>query len=212
MIYNITLETYLKSELINSGYNEFISKGKIIAFDNDKSIIRKILRYDKDIEKIVNENIFYDLKLNDQVADRKFKRQFVSRFLNHSFNSQTIESFASSVMNVFLNNIDFLNMYYENIDEFLTGKSTSLGDTDTKRNTNNRMANATLPQTEINIDVDNTILDYADNNSISKNKEESKTKQDMINNKYDIDTLDKSMFLLEKVFDEFEKKCFLFIW
>lgn len=48
-------------------------------------------------------------------------------------------------------------------------------DTITKSFDDNRTAESTLPQSQVNIDVDNTVLDYADTNTISRDKNTSET-------------------------------------
>lgn len=48
-------------------------------------------------------------------------------------------------------------------------------DTITKSFDDNRTAESTLPQSKVNIDVDNTVLDYADTNTISRDKNTSET-------------------------------------
>lgn len=51
----------------------------------------------------------------------------------------------------------------------------------------NRSANATLPQSEVNINVDNTNLNYADENNISRNKN-THTDNTSSNGKYNTDS------------------------
>lgn len=210
---NTSLKDILQSELVNMGLNEFDFKDNQLQFFNDEYIfIKKIINYDDDVHNIVNNKIFYNLDLDDPEHDRKFKRHFINKFLENRPCYQTLEIFASKVINVFLNNIDFLNEYYTNIDNYIKGKNET-GSTGNRQNiSDNRMATATLPQNEINLNVDNTILDYADDNTISRNKETTIQDDSSDSFSYDLETLKESQNLLESVFNQFEKECFLKTW
>ena len=121
----------------------------------------------------------------------------------------------------------------------------------TKTN-DNRNAESTLPQSEVNIDVDNTNLDYADTNTISRDKgvssddknssgksdsnssgssdgdldsitngendtkrntqQENTSNHEALNKTYLIDNLKQIEDMREKIFEAYDKKCFLHIW
>lgn len=212
MNYNSTLYDILQSELINSGKNEFVDNGKIVAFNPDYTFMKKVIVYDTDVEKITNEILFHGVKLDNPEHDKKFKKQFINRFLNHSFKYQTIEMVSNQIINTFMNNMDFLNSYYNDIDLFITGKSIGTGKNSSNSISDSRVADSTLPQSEVNINVDNTILDYADSNTISRMKDKSESNNNNENLRYNIESLEKSRLLLEQVFDDFENKCFMFTW
>lgn len=209
---NTTLFNILHSELINLGHNELFNSNQITAFDDEFTFMKKVLKYDKDIEKIVTERFFLGLSLDNNEHDRKFKRHFINRFLHYQPAHQTMEIFGSSVSYVFLNNIDFLNEYYENIDDYMRGKNSSNRLGDEKRLSDNRHARATLPQTEINIDVDNTVLDYADSNDINRARDITERENNDTSFSMNIDNLEKARGLLRLVMEEFEATCFLKVW
>lgn len=203
----------LQSELINSGFNEFdLKDNQLTFFDDDHVFIKKILNYDEDVEKIVNLKFFFNLKLDDDINDKRFKKHFINRFFNNRPCFQTIESFASQVVYIFLNNIDFLNEYYDNIDKYFQGKTESEDTGNTETISDNRTATATLPQSEVNINVDNTILDYADDNTIMRSKDVNINDNRNDSKKFDINTLLDSRNILENVFNQFEEHCFLKTW
>lgn len=121
----------------------------------------------------------------------------------------------------------------------------------TKTN-DNRNAESTLPQSEVNINVDNTNLDYADTNTISRDKgvtsddkkssgksdsnsrgssdgdldsitngendtkrntqQENTSNHEALNKTYLIDNLKQIEDMREKIFEAYDKKCFLHIW
>lgn len=116
----------------------------------------------------------------------------------------------------------------------------------------NRNAESTLPQSEVNINVDNTNLDYADTNTISRDKgvssddknssgksdsdsrgssdgdldsitngendtkrntqQENTSNHEALNKSYLIDNLKQIEDMREKIFEAYDKKCFLHIW
>lgn len=206
-----TLNEYINGELMRMGKEEFINNGKLTIFDEEFQFIQKIIKFDEDVYKIVNEKIFKNLKFEDEKVDKHFKKSFITRFLDREINRQTIEAFASQVVYITLTHeeyintvfgsefykyleqhVDFNNDYVGNTIENSTehGETKQTQDSNTKDNysdtsntshsdttkgkggstDDNRSANATLPQSEVNINVDNTNLSYADENNISRNK------------------------------------------
>ena len=206
-----TLNEYINGQLMRMDKDEFINGGKLTIFDEEFQFIQKIIKFDDDVYKIVNEKIFKNLKFEDEKVDKHFKKSFITRFLDREINRQTIEAFASQVVYITLTHeeyintvfstefykyleqhVDFNNDYVGNTIENSTehGETKQTQDSNTKDNysdtsntthsdtTNgkggstddNRSANATLPQSEVNINVDNTNLNYADENNISRNK------------------------------------------
>lgn len=206
-----TLNEYINGELMRMGKDEFINNGKLTIFDEEFQFIQKIIKFDEDVYKIVNEKIFKNLKFEDEKVDKHFKKSFITRFLDREINRQTIEAFSSQVVYITLTHeeyintvfgtefykyleqhVDFNNDYVGNTIENSTehGETKQTQDSNTKDNysdtsntthsdttkgkggstDDNRSANATLPQSEVNINVDNTNLNYADENNISRNK------------------------------------------
>ena len=206
-----TLNEYINGELMRMDKDEFINDGKLTIFDDEFQFIQKIIKFDEDVYKIVNEKIFKNLKFEDEKVDKHFKKSFITRFLDREINRQTIEAFASQVVYITLTHeeyintvfstefykyleqhVDFNNDYVGNTIENSTehGETKQTQDSNTKDNysdtsntthsdtakgkggstDDNRSANATLPQSEVNINVDNTNLNYADENNISRNK------------------------------------------
>lgn len=212
--YTATLMEIIQSELQNMGHDEFINKGHLTFNDSEFAFIQKVLRYDEDVQKIVNRVFFKGFRFNDERIDRYFKESFVTRFIDREIGRQTVEAFASQVLYVTLTREDYIytvfgqemQKYMEQHTETISedrGKglenTTEQGQTkqrtqdkthedyrddtnekyqDTSHEedvsrTDNRSAEATLPQSEVNLNVDNTVLDYADTNNISRDKSAS---------------------------------------
>ena len=255
-----TLYNIIRHELINNGYNEFKDKDDtLLFFDKKHQVTGKILRYDDDISDIM-ENLFNGMTLNHPVYDAHFKKAFLMRFVNRQINRQTVEAFMMQLGYVFLNHEDYLNRVYEDMDMFLSQKSTSDQDNTqennqtnqsdtTQRNkqnsqqettgestSDNRQARSDLPQNNVQIDVDNTIMTSAKENDISRNKDRNKnqsadetTGETVGNTKgkadsktvgntkglthsYRLDELFKINNILERVFNDFDRQCFMQVW
>lgn len=205
----VTLFDILKSELINQGHSEFYHNNRIVFYDDEYAFIKKIMTFDTDVYKIVDKLLFLEIGLETKESDKKFKQTFVNRFLNKQINRQTVEDFTSQVVHTFLEHYDYLNNYYKNIDRMLSGEHIQKTNTNNHQVADNRMLQSTTPQTNINLNVDDSVLEYGDNNTINKNKQTSNNESNLESNNFNVDHLIKSKDLLNNIFIEFDKNCFL---
>ena len=241
MIHQMAMETttifkIIQSELMKNEHYEIVTPDDtqyfdppldFIWYDDEKQFTTKILKYDDDVSEIVN-HLFGGLSLIDKEHDKHFKKSFVNRFVNRQINRQTIESFKMELVATFLSHEDFINTVYEDIEKYIQQTNTTKQETnqinkqlnDGTSTTDNRQAFADLPQSSTNLDVDNTIMDHATDNTISRNKQtdkqetegETSGKNESENKTYQLDELLKSNGLLEQVYDIFDRKCFLQVW
>ena len=244
MMRTTTIYNIIHSELIKRGYNEIVDNdGNLIYFDSDQQFMNKIFSYDEDISEIVDD-LFNGNVLDDPVHDDHFKRNFFYRFINRQINRQTIESFKIELISTFMSNEDYINRLYADMDLYLNQTNKSEGEnkqlnkqtnkqlnkqkTDGSTISDNRSAFADLPQSTANLDVDNTTMSYATDNTISRNRQKNLQDIDGItegetdglnegNNKtestiYQLDELFKTNGLLEQVYNVFDVKCFLQVW
>src|SRR5215469_15591229 len=144
------------------------------------SVISKVALYDSDIQFIVNDYLFMGLTLDDPTYDYIFKKQWVNEFINREIKWQTVNLFRNRLVAQFLKDELTVNVIYKNLTYFIsdyetvsgtnqgstitTGTDNSTTSLDTK--TNERGATATLPQSSVNLDVANTVLQFADTNTI----------------------------------------------
>lgn len=243
--FTTTISEYLNSELDRIGKSEFVVDDKLVFYDEDYQYIQKILRYDDDVHNVVTAKIFKGFEFQDIQVDKNFKKSFITHFLDREIGRQTIEAFSSQVLYVTLTHEDYIKYTYSHLfDDYLTGLNTGEShtvnenlsesestskDTSTNESVNaDRNATATLPQSEVNTNVDNDELRFADENTISKSKSNSsgvsdgtRNSNDKQNgtsdttnksNNYDIEVLNKAFDMKEKIFNVFDKKCFLHIW
>ena len=178
--------------------DEFQFIQKIIKFDDDvykivnEKIFKNLKFEDEKVDKHFKKSFitrFLDREINRQTIEA-FTSQVVYITLTHEEYINTV--FGSEFYKYLEQHVDFNNDYVGNTIENSTehGETKQTQDSNTKDNysdtsntthsetTNgkggstddNRSANATLPQSEVNINVDNTNLNYADENNISRNK------------------------------------------
>lgn len=223
-----TLYKVIQSELINEGFNEFVdSEGNLVYFEKDSQFMTKILSYDNDVSIIIND-LFSDLKLDNNEHDKHFKRSFLYRFINRNINRQTIEAFKLELLSTFMSNQEFLNRVYTDMEKYINQVQENDNHTeqlnkqlnDGKTTTDNRSAFADLPQSSTNLDVNSTVMEYPSDNTISRNKQtniqetdgETITDSKTTNKTYNLDELLKSNGLLENMLNIFDIKCFTQIW
>lgn len=223
-----TIFKIIQSELIKRGYNEFTdAQGNLVFFDTEHQFMTKIFKYDQDVAEIVNE-LFSGLSLKDQAYDHHFKKGFLYRFINRKINRQTVESFRLQMLSTFLSNEDYINRVYADVDKYVTqtattdqtNKQTNKQKNDGSTTTDNRSAFADLPQNNVQIDVNSTIMDSASDNTISRNKQTNAQTTDGEtsgvssgeNKAYSLDELFKTNGILENIYNTFDRKCFLQVW
>lgn len=264
----VTLFNYIQSELIKRGLNEFEdANGNLLFFNEDAQFMTKIFSYDADVSTIVDK-LFTGQSLPDAAHDQHFKKTFVYHFLNRRINRQTIEAFRMELLSTFLMNQSYINRVYADLELFLlqtaqgeqssknihqenTNQSSTTNNeqnnqqTDTQQTngtntTDNREADARLPQNNIQLDVNSTLMTAADSNRISRNKQLSDqetlnevngftsgsteniassdvlgTSNDDSTNEskaYSLDELFKTNGLEEQIYNVFDRKCFMQIW
>lgn len=247
--YTTTINDYISGELKRLGHNEFINDGNLTMNDPEYAFIQKILFYDEDVQEIVDDKIFKGFKFTDEDVDKNFKETFVARFLDREINRQTIEAFAAQVLYVTLTHQEWiLRIFGKDMEKYLenheTMQSEDEGTQDQKTENNqtnkqnvtgndtseNREALSTLPQNAVNIDVNNTELDYADENTISKDKRDNKqetkgeqksdgsqnqksnSKHQSLSKTYNLSNLQELYSMKEQLFKDYDKHCFLQIW
>lgn len=320
-----TINEYLNGELESIGLNEFVNNGKLTIFDEEYQFIQKILKFDKDVQKIVTNKIFKNFRFANDTVDRNFKEAFVTRFLDREINRQTIEAFASQVLYVTITHEEYIHTVFSNDyikyienhtttdtldisnliaqelqDQNTTNQAKGKSHEDYKGNEVNdttgeshedttghedsesttkvtthddskakhREANATLPQSQQNLNLNSDTMSYADSqtnsndstvsdgtsdtntnsktdtqgtsdattkghsntdtvhttdndnenlsntvsNSNRSNNEDTRGTHTGLNKSYDLANIEKIFDMKEKIFEEFDKKCFLQIW
>lgn len=216
----ISLYDYIQSELQKQGFNEFVNEeGELVFFDNEYQFIRKMMNYDEEVAQIMDD-LFLHESLPNEENDQAFKRLFLLKFMERYVAFQSMEIFSAKLTYVFLANQTFITNVLTSADDFITNTQTNKQQSHDKNSSksmsNNRNAFADLPQNQVNIDLNDDVMEFASNNTISKNEDsnESKSNQgsDGETKSYQLENLVKSQGLLKPVFDQFDSTCFLQTW
>lgn len=265
----MTLYKILESELQKKGLNEFINeKGELVYFDNEYQFIRKIMAFDDDVYDIVNNVFFLGYTFDDDAQDRDFKESFTHLFLNREIKYQSVEVFGMKVYQVTKLLKGYINDVYQKLDDYIlnktvitgedssnkesesdgkqktiredTSKDESLSKTDGTNVNQNRDFKGTLPDSQLNLNLNQDTLSYGGENTISKNSgttdtetvseslgnntgesettdnKNSKESQSSRNQSealtYNIDTLELKKVMHTSIFSEYDKECFIHVW
>lgn len=170
------------------------------------------MKFDDDVRRIVDDIVFQGLTLERESTDISFKREFINKFLYREIAFQTLELFSSQVCYNFMINMGYLNRIYDDLEDYIQGKSLSESSEQGDSTNDNRYLSSSLPQTEVNLNVDNTVLDYGDTNTISRTKDQRQGSSNATTKQFNIDNLLKTRGLKDDVFTLFDSRCFLQIW
>lgn len=215
-----TLLDGIRSELIKQGKNEFYVDGKYVANNKDYRFIQKAMRYDEDVEQIVTDMFFAGYRFPSSEVDRFFKKAFVNRFLTRQIGRQTFESFASQVVFQSLICEQEVEAIFHNFSSVLANEnkteSTNTGENVSENINQGRDIDSTLPQDQINLDLSDFHMDYADSNSISKSKTDSRSNNNQKSTtsatNYNAETFKSLQGLWDNYFKEYDRRCFLHVW
>lgn len=214
----------LRAELVKKGKNEFFNGNQYTGNNKEYRFIQKALRYDEDIAEIVDEVIFSGYTFPTPEVDIFLKKVFTNRFLNREIGRQTLEDFSSQVVYTSLIHEQEIEAIFHNFASALSNESKTVTDQLNESNSlsnttnNDRSANTSLPQNEVNLNLDKNELNFADNNTISKSSREDSTDtnnkghSETSNTSYNADTFKKLQGLWDGYLDEYDKRCFLQTW
>ena len=211
-----TLMDILRSELIKKGENEFINDGRLTFFDDKYAFIEKVAKFDDDVYDIVTKHFFGNRSYPDKTIDRNFKEAFTNRFMDRQIGRQTMEAFQTQVVTLFIQYSEYIYYTFGKLDDFIENKQTSEthSDEQSKETSDYRGLEATLPQTEVNLDVTDDDLNYADTNNINKRQDKGnrEANSNSENRNFNPDNLEKVFLMKERIMNKFDQKCFLQIW
>lgn len=212
MTVTATLNDFIESKLIKGGFNEVTDGKELVFFDTNFALSKKILSFDTDVQKIINDYFFIGHTLDNPDNDKHFKKGFLTRFLNREINRQTFEAFSMQVVYTFITNEDYVNRLYTDLDKYLANTQINKQENDSSNTTDNRSAFAELPQNNVQLDVDNTVMTSASDNTISRNKQTTNGKSNGETTNLRLDELLKINGLLDQIYTKFDENCFLQVW
>lgn len=208
-----TLLYIIQSELLNMGYNEFLSAdgNQITVFDNNQRIMSIVTKYENpSIISACRNTIFYGIDF--LTANRqRFERDFLNTFLNRPIKYQTFEAMRSSLVGYLSTNLEVITNIYQ-AELFIQGRTNSNSSGENVSETTGRNNNlfSDLPQNNTGIDLNRDGMDYATNTTISKSKSDSTGTSHNTSNSssFNIDNLDKVYQFKKRLFDELDTLLF----
>ena len=186
------------------------------------------MHYDEDVDKIVTDKMFKGFRFSNDSVDHNFKKTFINQFIYRQIMTQTLDLFATKVLRITLQHEQYIEILYQDFDKFLTNQGNeesnsqneSENENDETSTQDTRNLRSTLPQDDINMNVDNSEMSYADENSIDKQKNKGNTKGNERGSQqnqsqsisYNVGTLKEMRDLFTDLFDIYDQHCFLHVW
>lgn len=199
----------LSSELLNSGYNEFISENfnQLTFYDKNRRLMSLIAKYENEtIISCAHNTIFYGLEMLSENRLR-FEKEFITHFANRIIKYQTYEDVNLLLISYCQRNLELLTEVY-NAEKWLhdVSENVSNGKTSSSQTSKNNNLMSDLPQdnTTLNLDIEN--MPYANTTAISKNVNNGQTtgQNNSTSTKYNIDTLSKMYVFKLQIFNELD--------
>ena len=207
-----TLSDIIGSELSKSGKDEFYNNDEFVLYNDEFQFIKKIMKYDEDVHAIVTKVLFQEYTFPTDQTDRLIKKLFVNRFLDRSINRQTVEAFSAKLVYTCIVNESYIHEIASNIDRYIRAEKTNQNTGKSEDKSDNRSLFSTLPQSNVNLNVEDTVLDYGDTNDISRNKTNRSNESSFTSSEYNLENLLKTNGLLEAFFVKIDENCFMQTW
>lgn len=232
-----TIEDIIRVSAKRSGYNAIIDENGLFRLQGQRTnLIQQINDYTQFIQDVTNKEIFGYYSFKNEDVDRFFKRAFLLRFINREIAFQTVDIFRPKLISKMLINEQWLTEVYVHFDDIFNGLDTGSQDstnhslTETNQTTDqhttarDRNAKVTLPQDNTNLDLENNLVDYADETNFDNSKQDVNTvshgtsetnaqaHQQQQSNSSKIEVLQALNNLYDEKLKEFDKALFLQIW
>lgn len=209
-LYDIIYSTY------NKIYGDFLVDNQIIYFNREFQFSSKIATYDEQIKTVCRNSIFYGLDFLEENVRERFEREFLSRFLTRTIKFQTYEVLNWRLTSFIGGIREIVTDYYKNADKYLKG-NTFIEAKDQAENNSTTTArdnslNASLPQDNVDMSLDKTVYDYADDTHYSKSNSVSNADANSHStnetNSFDIGRMKELHMYHEALFNDLDKQLF----
>ncbi len=207
-----TLEDILRNE--SSKYKNwddiFNNKnGQLIRYGATDALIYQVAQYTDMISDLCDHAFFSGYTLSDEKADKFFKKMFVNRFLIREIGFQTVDIFRTRLLGMLLQYEQYIVNTYKNYDKMFSGHSESTTDQKGEGMNKQRYAHISLPQNNVNIDLNNDIAEYADINDLTNNSTDNSNNSKTVSDKFSPEVLSKLQNVYQRLLDDFDRKLFL---
>ena len=209
-LYDIIFSTYDRL------YGGFVRDNKIIYFNEEMQFSHKIIDYDNEIKTVCRNTIFYGLDFLDESVRERFETEFLSRFLTRTIKFQTYEVLNWRLSSFTRGLKEIITDYYTNADKYLKGNTVIEANDEAQNNSTttarDNSLNTSLPQDKVDMSLDKTEYDYADDthhsksNSVSNANANSNSTNET--NSFDIGRLKELHMYHEALFNDLDKQLF----
>lgn len=192
--WSITLHDYIRSEMQNRGYNEFIVNQK---WDSTAGFMLGLLNEKEEYIPVMKEIIFNKFEFTTPVLDDWFKLTFLYSFFDYKIKFETIDVFKSHLYAYLYTNKRWIEEVWRNYNDIFSGHSETTGDSNGTNKANNtntlqdRYLNADLPQDTPSMNLNSNVIKYPSSTQARLNKNvnvqdanttnKSNTKSDKLN-------------------------------
>lgn len=207
-----TLEEILRNEASKyKNWDDIFNNesGQFIRYGATDALIYQVAQYSDMVAELCDHAFFSGYKLSDENADRFFKKMFVNRFLIREIGFQTVDIFRTRLIGLLLQYEQYIVNTYKNYDKMFIGHTESTTDQKGQGLNKQRYAHISLPQDNVNIDLNNDIAEYADINDLTNNSSNNSNNSKTVSDKFSPDVLAKLENVYQKVLDDFDRKLFL---
>ena len=174
---------------------------------NQNNLMRKTLEYkDPYFIKMLQETFFYGTSNINQ--RERFEREFLQRFINRVIKFQTVDLFSTYLASFVSEYQELINYCYDKYDLLVTGQVETVSNNNSTSTNKSNSIYSNLPQNQINMNLDIDTLDYADDNTISKNRSTNSGTDRSTSSAYDIEALSKISALKEQIFKDMDNLLF----
>lgn len=174
---------------------------------NQNNLMRKTLEYkDPYFINILRETLFFGTTPINQ--RERFEREFLQRFINRVIKYQTVDLFATYLATFVSEYQELINYCYDKYDLIVTAQVETVSNNNSTSTNKSNSIYSNLPQNQINMNLDIDTLDYADDNTITKNRATNSGTDKSTSSAYDIDALSKISALKEQIFKDIDNLLF----
>ena len=210
-----TLEEILRNEASKyKNWDDIFNdeSGQFIRYGATDALIYQVAQYSDMVSELCDHAFFSGYRLSDEKADRFFKKMFVNRFLVREIGFQTVDIFRTRLIGLLLQYEQYIVNTYKNYDKMFTGHSENTTDQKGQGINKQRYAHVSLPQNNVNIDLNNDNAEYADINDLTNNSSNNTNNSKTVSDKFSPDVLVKLQNVYQKVLDDFDRKLFLQVY
>ena len=206
----ITLFDIIYSELQRNSLVKYFSDYTLnqvdFMFNEENDIFIKILEYNENTYQLMSKYFFRNFTFLGDL-EKDFEKIFLNKFIYKSLNTQTWELSRARLYGYVYSNKDVIKLILNN--ENLINEKSDYIQTGSNNSTNrSNNLNTSLPQSETNLNLNIDNLEYADDMSINKSKNDSNFSNSSISKKLNIDNISKIYDITNKFWNDIDKLIF----